>query len=296
LARRAPLCETENVSTPLPALIFDLDGTLTDSKPGILGCLRKVIEAYQISYSGPLDRFVGPPVEEWTVELMPQASEEARVALARDYRACYDREGWKNNSVFPGVREMLTQLHRQGFPLYVCTSKQHRFAVRILEAFELAGLFTVLPHDDVTELMAFLSKEQAERVRNILSQREIQARNIMSSDYVVAQKSDKAGDVLTAIRGSGRDPKSISYIYVVNGDGKTLLGVVDLRDLVLAQEHLTMSDVMVSPVVSAEEDDVQDDLVEMFVKYQYHMIPVVDRNDRILGVLYHNDIDNLISQ
>ncbi|MGD0819537.1 MAG: CBS domain-containing protein [Desulfomonilia bacterium] len=161
---------------------------------------------------------------------------------------------------------------------------------------QLAGLFTVLPHDDVTELMAFLSKEQAERVRNILSQREIQARNIMSSDYVVAQKSDKAGDVLTAIRGSGRDPKSISYIYVVNGDGKTLLGVVDLRDLVLAQEHLTMSDVMVSPVVSAEEDDVQDDLVEMFVKYQYHMIPVVDRNDRILGVLYHNDIDNLISQ
>ena len=100
--------------TPLPALIFDLDGTLTDSKPGIVGCLRKVVEAYKINDSGPLDRFVGPPVEEWTVELMPHATEEARVALARDYRACYDREGWKNNSVFPGVREMLTQLHRAG--------------------------------------------------------------------------------------------------------------------------------------------------------------------------------------
>ena len=87
--------------TPLPALIFDLDGTLTDSKPGIVGCLRKVIEAYKISDSGSLDRFVGPPVEEWTVELMPHATHEARVALARDYRACYDREGWKNNSVFP---------------------------------------------------------------------------------------------------------------------------------------------------------------------------------------------------
>ena len=145
---------------------------------------------------------------------------------------------------------------------------------------QLAGLFTVLPHDDVTELMAYLSKDQAERVRNILSQREIQARNIMSSDYVVAQKTDKVSDFFVTIRGSGRDPKSISYIYVVNGDGETLLGVVDLRDLVLAQGHLTMGDVMASPVVSAEEDDVQDDLVEMFVKYQYHMIPVVDRNDR----------------
>jgi len=135
------------VPTPLPALIFDLDGTLTDSKPGIVGCLRKVIEAYKISDSGSLDRFVGPPVEEWTVELMPHATHEARVALARDYRACYDREGWKNNSVFPGVREMLALLHQQGFPLYVCTSKQQHFALRILEAFELAHLFRAIYGD-----------------------------------------------------------------------------------------------------------------------------------------------------
>jgi phosphoglycolate phosphatase len=135
------------VTTPLPALIFDLDGTLTDSKPGIVGCLRKVIEAYHITDSGPLDRFVGPPVEEWVVELMPNASDETRVALARDYRACYDREGWENNSVFPGVREMLTQLYRHGFPLYVCTSKHQHFAVRILEAFELASLFTAIYGD-----------------------------------------------------------------------------------------------------------------------------------------------------
>jgi len=132
---------------PLPALIFDLDGTLTDSKPGILGCLRKVIDARQILHPGPLDHFVGPPVEEWVVELLPEASEEDRAALARDYRACYDREGWKNNSVFPGVRELLTELRQLGFPLYVCTSKQQHFAVRILEAFELAGLFTAIYGD-----------------------------------------------------------------------------------------------------------------------------------------------------
>ena len=47
---------------PLPALIFDLDGTLTDSKFGILGCLRKVLNARQIRNHGPLDRFVGAAV------------------------------------------------------------------------------------------------------------------------------------------------------------------------------------------------------------------------------------------
>ena len=98
--------------TKKPALIFDLDGTLTDSKPGIVGCLRKVLDARRISVSGPLDRFVGPPVEEWVIELLPSGSEEDRIALAAEYRGCYDREGWKNNSVFPGVSQMLSELRR----------------------------------------------------------------------------------------------------------------------------------------------------------------------------------------
>jgi phosphoglycolate phosphatase len=141
------LCETEEVTRPLPALIFDLDGTLTDSKPGILGCLGKVIAARGLGDQGPLDRFVGPPVEEWAAELLPEGSDEERTTLARDYRSCYDREGWKNNSVYAGVREMLTELHRQGFALYVCTSKQQHFAVRILDYFELTGLFEAIYGD-----------------------------------------------------------------------------------------------------------------------------------------------------
>jgi phosphoglycolate phosphatase len=125
----------------LPSLIFDLDGTLTDSKPGIVGCLREVLEARKMSDYGSLERFIGPPVEQWAAELLPHGSAEDRLALARDYRACYNRVGWSNNSVFPGVADLLAQLHREGFPLYVCTSKHEHFAVRILESFGIAQYF-----------------------------------------------------------------------------------------------------------------------------------------------------------
>jgi len=84
----------------LPALIFDLDGTLTDSMPGIVGCMRKVLDARGIADGEPLERFVGPPVEEWTTELLPGGSDADRAELALEYRRCYDREGWQNNSVF----------------------------------------------------------------------------------------------------------------------------------------------------------------------------------------------------
>lgn len=154
--------------TQKPALIFDLDGTLTDSKPGIVGCLRKVLEAHEISVPGPLDRFVGPPVEEWAVELLPDGSEEDRIALAAEYRGCYDREGWRNNSVFLGVSQMLSELHNDEFPLYVCTSKQHRFAVRILDHFGLTTLFNAIYGDKIEyashskiDLLARLIAEQS---------------------------------------------------------------------------------------------------------------------------------------
>lgn len=131
----------------LPALIFDLDGTLTDSKPGIVGCLGEVLAERGIAAGGSLDRFVGPPVEEWTAELLPHGDEAARAELVAAYRACYDRSGWKNNSVYPGVREMLEELRRRGHPLYVCTSKPQHFAVRILELFALDGYFKAIYGD-----------------------------------------------------------------------------------------------------------------------------------------------------
>jgi phosphoglycolate phosphatase len=155
------------MSDSQPSLIFDLDGTLTDSKPGILGCLREVLDARQMHDCGPLDRFIGPPVEQWAEELLPQGTSEDRAALAREYRACYDRVGWSNNSVYPGVMEMLAQLHAGKFPLYVCTSKQEHFAVRILETFGLARFFTAIYGDKAV----YASHSKIDLLARILAER-----------------------------------------------------------------------------------------------------------------------------
>ena len=153
----------------LPSLIFDLDRTLTDSKPGILGCLREVLVARKMHDHGSLDRFIGPPVEQWVAELLPNGSEEERVELAREYRACYDRVGWSNNSVYPGVDEMLKQLHGDGFSLYVCTSKHEHFAVRILEKFGIAGYFTAIYGDKIE----YESHSKADLLAGILNEHAI---------------------------------------------------------------------------------------------------------------------------
>lgn len=155
---------------------------------------------------------------------------------------------------------------------------------------QLAGLFSILPHDHVSDLMALLAKDQADRVKAILSEREATAKGMMSSDFLTMARETTVGEALEKIRLSSLEPESISYIYVVGENGQPLLGVVDLRELLLASNDVRLGDIMVEPVVTAEEDDVQDDLSEMFAKYHYRMIPVVDSQDNILGVIRYNDI------
>jgi len=155
---------------------------------------------------------------------------------------------------------------------------------------QLADLFSVLPHEDMMKMMSLLSPNEAARIRSILMERESTARALLSTDFVAMPKETRVGDALSAIRGSGRSHHAISYLYVVSEPEKILLGVVDLRDLILANDNATLADVMISPVVSAEEDDARDDLGELFAKYHYRMIPVVDSHDHLLGVVHYNDI------
>jgi magnesium transporter len=141
----------------------------------------------------------------------------------------------------------------------------------------------------MNNMMALLPEDQAARIRAIISDLESTADALMSSDFVTAKKTTVVGEILSDIRSSGHEPHSLSYIYLVDDEG-TLLGVVDLRELVLAADAVLLGDIMVAPVVSAQQDDTREDLAELFARYQFHLIPVVDEHDRLLGVVHYRDI------
>jgi magnesium transporter len=156
---------------------------------------------------------------------------------------------------------------------------------------QIANLFSVLPHDDTVELMALLPADSVQRIKAILAEREARAGSLLSAEFVAFPKEARVGEVLGHIRRSGLEPHLVSYIYVVMPEANVLQGVVDLRELVLADDHVTLGELMVAPVVSAEQqDDTQEDLAQIFAKYHYRMIPVVDPQDHLLGVIRYKDI------
>jgi magnesium transporter len=154
---------------------------------------------------------------------------------------------------------------------------------------QMADLFSVLPHDDMVELIGMLPPDRADRVRAVMSEHEAVAQMMMSADYVSAAREDTVGQVLDGLRHSHRDHSAVSYAYVLSPE-KTLLGVADLREMVVTDDEKTLGEIMDSPVVSADAEDSRDDLGELFAKYHFRMLPVVDKDDHLLGVVHYKDI------
>ena len=155
---------------------------------------------------------------------------------------------------------------------------------------QLADLFSVLPQDRVLGLLELLPADHAERVKAIMSEREVTAGALMSGEYVAMGKDKKVGEALAELRRSDGEKHTISYIYVVDEGRKTLRGVVDLRELVLARDDATLGEIMISPVISVDDTDPRDDLHPLFAKYHFRMLPVVDVKDNILGVIRYGDV------
>jgi len=170
------------------------------------------------------------------------------------------------------------------------SEEKARQVLAIMSVLQIADFFSDLPHAKATELMKLLPLARSTRVKAIMSNADVPAATLMSESFFTFAQEAKAGDVLQSLRNFAGKKRNISYLYIVVGEGKFLQGVVDLRDLVVAPDNASLGELMISPVVTADHDCLREDLVALFVKYQFHMLPVVDAQDRLLGIVRYRDI------
>ncbi|MDD6176234.1 MAG: HAD hydrolase-like protein [Firmicutes bacterium] len=126
-------------------IFFDLDGTLTDSAPGITRCVQYALRSFGITETDParLRRFIGPPLVTAFMDYYGFSEQQARAATEK-YRERYRDTGIFENRVYDGILPMLTGLKAQGRTLAVATGKPTLFTNRILEHFGLAGFFSAV--------------------------------------------------------------------------------------------------------------------------------------------------------
>lgn len=123
-------------------VLFDLDGTLTDSQDGIMNAIEYALEYYgiQVKERDSLRPFLGPPLSE-SMQKYCGFDRVKAVEAVEKFREYYNTRGKFENKVYPGVESMLKAVQETGCRLYVATSKPEEIAREILEHFGLAGYF-----------------------------------------------------------------------------------------------------------------------------------------------------------
>ena len=123
------------------SILFDLDGTLTDSGEGIINCAALALERLGLPVPSreAMRVFVGPPLHDTFLQFgVPEDQVDEAIRI---YRSRYVPIGKFENVPYPGIRELLERLRSQGHRLYVATSKPEEMAVEVLEHFDLAHFF-----------------------------------------------------------------------------------------------------------------------------------------------------------
>ena len=160
--------------------IFDLDGTLSDPALGMVRCMNYALTKFDYSpkADGEITKFVGPPLEQ-VMQLITGSNDEAHITeLTIAYRERYAEFGYKENSVYPGIFDMLQQLQQARIPLGVCTSKLEKYAIKVLENLELLRFFDFVSG-------ASSAAPKAEQLEKLLHDNTIDSSALMIGDRAV---------------------------------------------------------------------------------------------------------------
>ena len=186
------------------AVMFDLDGTLTESGEGITKSVQYALE--KIGKPEPdlekLRVFVGPPLLEQFMKYADVDEETAAQAVAY-YRERYSVTGIYENKVYPGIGELLQELKRKGYLLAVASSKPENYVNQVLDHFELTGYFDVITGSEMNGNRTRKAQVIEETLRRL---------NLSDHRVQVLMVGDKEHDVFGA-REAGVACVAVSYGY-----------------------------------------------------------------------------------
>ncbi len=157
---------------------------------------------------------------------------------------------------------------------------------------QAADVLAALPSAEANIILKLLNEEKARKIQSILEKQE---ENILCFatlnflKFVPDMTVEQAREEYQRIA-KGKDV--IMYLYVVDSQNK-LLGVIDIKELLLADDEALLKDIMVTGIISLKPESTLKEASAMFARYSFRAIPVTDENNKINGVVLYRDVMNL---
>lgn len=184
-------------------ILFDLDGTLTDSSPGIINSIVYALKKYGISVedTAQLRKFLGPPLHDSFTDFYGFDENKSMEAVTF-YREYFSTKGLLENDVYNGIPDLLQQLNDKGKRLILATSKPQEFTDRIMAHFDLAKYFEFIAGSN----MDTTRSKKAEVIAYALSECQI------TDKSKVVMIGDREHDIIGA-KAVGIDSVGVEYGY-----------------------------------------------------------------------------------
>lgn len=170
--------------------------------------------------------------------------------------------------------------------------------VQIVEAMspdDRAELFDELPAKVVKRLLQELSSEQRQATATILGYPEGTAGRLMTTEYVWLREGLTVGEALNKIRRQDEDKETIYYAYIVD-DNRKLVRVVSLRQLLFTFPDIQLKEIASDRVIRVRTETPQDQVAQIMKRYDLIAVPVVDREERLVGIITIDDIVDIIEE
>ena len=158
-----------------------------------------------------------------------------------------------------------------------------------------AKLFDELPAKVVRRLLSQLSPKERQATAQLLGYEEDTAGRVMTPEYISLKETLTVDQALEQIRSLANASEIIYYLYVTDAF-RRLTGIVSLRDLVISPSQTTLGDIMTRDVVFVHTNTDQEQVARTIQRYDILAVPVVDREDRLVGVVTVDDVIDIIEQ
>ncbi|MEG0368332.1 MAG: magnesium transporter, partial [Coprobacillus sp.] len=152
-----------------------------------------------------------------------------------------------------------------------------------------------MPANVVKRILAVVDKETRRDINSLLKYPDDSAGSVMTVEFVDLRAYMSVKDAIERIRKIGLDKETINICYVT--DAQThLLGILTLRELILAEEDDNIKDLMTENIITVHTLDDQEEVARQFQKYDFAAMPVVDNENRLVGIITADDVMDIIEE
>lgn len=160
---------------------------------------------------------------------------------------------------------------------------------------DMIDVLEELPANLVDKILERSTKEERKLINTFLHYPETSAGSLMTPDYISLRKDMTVAEALAYIKAEGMDRETI-YTCYVKDTGRKLIGIVSLRTLVISDNDLTIESLMHEDFIYVNVLDDQEDVTDEFKKYGFLAMPVVDNEQRLVGIITVDDILDVIDE